>query len=162
MNHKIYITITENQKSQIMRAANSRNISTQDLVRRALIEKGVMTTTDIERPKSTSKKGKYVYYRIQPKVFDITRIIAAEFEVNIRDVHSDKRHREIVTARHCFRYILKNKIKISLSEVGKLSNYADHSSIIHSIETFQNILDTEPMIREKYERVKRLTDKIKL
>ena len=65
-------------------------------------------------------------------------------------------------ARHCLRYVLRHKLgKKSLEEIGVLSNFTDHSTIIHSLKTFSDMLETDKNTREIYNRVERQINKLK-
>lgn len=160
MYKRIAITVTEEQKSALIRAANSRNISLQDLVIRSLVEKGVMDTSKVYRK---NKKGiSYSFYRVPAEIDSVARIVAQVFGVSVRDIFSNKRHIEIMTARHCLRYILKKNLKVGgYKKIGLLTNFSDHSTAIYSVKTFQNFIDTDKEIRANYEKVEKTLNRIK-
>lgn len=72
------------------------------------------------------------------------------------------RRRELVTARQMACLLMMQLIpKITLNRIGY--NFSqDHTTVIHSVNTIRNIIDTEDDIKEAYQNIKRiLTDKNK-
>jgi chromosomal replication initiation ATPase DnaA len=162
MEQKISVNLSEFQKKELIKSANSRNISVAELIRMSLFEKQVISETPKENRKRRNTKINYNYWRVPIILSNVAKIISHEFGVSVRDIYSDKRHREIVMARHCLRYVLRHKLgKKSLEEIGVLSNFTDHSTIIHSLKTFSDMLETDKNTREIYNRVERQINKLK-
>jgi Bacterial dnaA protein helix-turn-helix len=74
------------------------------------------------------------------------------FGVTILDILSKKRNREIVNARHCIIFILRNKYRLSYSEIGRLMN-RDHTSIMYAIDVFEKYMANDDDIRESFNKV---------
>ena len=54
------------------------------------------------------------------------------------------RKREIVMVRQCFYYVYKQiNPKITLKTLGKILGHRDHSTVIHGIRTWQDLMDTD-------------------
>ena len=61
----------------------------------------------------------------------------------VKDLRSPSRKRELITLRQAFCYIHKHKSLFpSLEACGEFLGGRDHTTIIHSHRTFQNLLDT--------------------
>ena len=67
---------------------------------------------------------------------------------------SKTRIREVTELRHIFCYIAKC-MHFKMVTIGEFLGKRDHSTVIHSIRTFENLHATDPIFREKYERVKK-------
>lgn len=62
------------------------------------------------------------------------------------------RIREITELRSIFCYLARN-MKYSLKTIGEYLNGRDHTTVIHSINTFKDLIETCGTFREKYYRV---------
>lgn len=62
------------------------------------------------------------------------------------------RIREITELRCIFCYLARN-MKYSLKTVGEYLNGRDHTTVIHSVNTFKDLIETCGTFREKYYRV---------
>lgn len=62
---------------------------------------------------------------------------------------SKSRKRELVELRHIFSYIAR-KMGFSLLTIGQFLNNRDHSTIINNLRVFDNLIQTDPDFREKY------------
>ena len=63
------------------------------------------------------------------------------------------RTRDIVDFKKCVGYLLKKHTRKSLSEIGKVFGYYDHSTVIHWIKSWQDIIDTEPQLKRLTKRI---------
>lgn len=62
----------------------------------------------------------------------------------INDVKARNRDRSLVMVRQAFCYIMiRTYPNIRLKYIAKLLNYNDHTTVIHGIKTFKNLLDTD-------------------
>lgn len=63
--------------------------------------------------------------------------------VTLDDLRSDSRKRELVVLRQAFCYVHKQKSLFpSLKACGDFLGRRDHTTVIHSHQTFQDLLDT--------------------
>lgn len=67
----------------------------------------------------------------------------------VRDLTCKDRFREVVELRNMFCYIAK-KMGYSLSSIGQSIGKRDHTTIIHNIRSFNNLMETNQTYREKY------------
>lgn len=79
----------------------------------------------------------------QFKPEQIIEIIAKELNIKTDLIKSSIRKNNIVWARDIVCYILKNKLNLTLTDIGKLLNGREHTTISHSISKVQKILDDE-------------------
>ena len=57
------------------------------------------------------------------------------------------RKREIVVARQTSMYLIKKNTSMSLVSIGGIFG-KDHTTVIHSIKTINDLLDTDPQMRQ--------------
>ena len=62
------------------------------------------------------------------------------------------RIREITELRSIFCFLARN-MNYSLKTIGEYLNGRDHTTVIHSVNTFNDLIETCPVFREKYHRV---------
>lgn len=62
------------------------------------------------------------------------------------------RIREITELRSIFCFLARN-MRYSLKTIGEYLNGRDHTTVIHSINTFKDLIETCPIFREKYHSV---------
>jgi chromosomal replication initiator protein len=62
------------------------------------------------------------------------------------------RIREITELRSIFCFLARN-MSYSLKTIGEYLNGRDHTTVIHSVNTFKDLIETCPVFREKYHRV---------
>lgn len=70
----------------------------------------------------------------------IHKAIIKEFDVNPM---TKGRKKEIVLARHAYRYLLKKYTTWTLERIGTQTGTNDHKSVIHSIRVAKNLIDTD-------------------
>lgn len=78
---------------------------------------------------------------------DLLEIISQETGITISDIMSRSREREIINARFIYCAILKKNFGYTLTSIGKLLDYRDHTSIRHAILQFNNRILTEESFR---------------
>jgi|688.fasta_scaffold206681_1 hypothetical protein len=65
---------------------------------------------------------------------------------------SKLRVREIVELRQMFCFISRN-IGFSLKRIGQFLGNRDHTTIIHNLRTFYNLIETDGNFKERYNRI---------
>lgn len=71
------------------------------------------------------------------------------FKISKNNPHKLDRSIEFAGPRHAIRYLIKKHTKLSLKAIGRMTGGADHSTIIASIDRFQNWIDTEKKVRQQ-------------
>jgi chromosomal replication initiator protein len=79
------------------------------------------------------------------KVNDIIKVIENYYSLNDGSVHYKTRKREIVIARQLAHYFTREiyKKELSLADVGILIGGKDHATVLYSIKTINNLIDTD-------------------
>jgi chromosomal replication initiator protein len=80
-------------------------------------------------------------------VDDILSIVAKNCCVNISDITSRVRKREVIDARFIFAHILKFEFSYTYERIGALLE-RDHTSIIHAVETHKERYHMYPEYKE--------------
>ena len=80
------------------------------------------------------------------------------FELSKREIRQRTRQRKIVIARQVSHYFLHKKTDMTLSEIGLFVGLNDHATVIYSIKTVKNLMQTDKAIRGKVEAIKKRID----
>jgi chromosomal replication initiator protein len=86
----------------------------------------------------------------EEQIFDI---VGQDYGLTKEQIISRSRKRECVESRHLIAYILKRKTRFSLAKIGEMVGGKDHTTIIHSVRTFENIFGTDSVFRDRCENV---------
>lgn len=62
---------------------------------------------------------------------------------------SKDRYRPLVELR-CIFFFIGRSMKYGLKQLGRYLGNRDHTTVIHNVNTFRNLYDTDPVFREKY------------
>ena len=89
----------------------------------------------------------------------IQKAVCDYFEVPVDKLKEKTRKRQVVQARQLSMYLSKNFTKHSLKAIGKHFGGRDHSTVIHSCQAIQNLMDTDTKFKES---VDDLQKKIKM
>ncbi len=77
----------------------------------------------------------------------IIRKTASYFNIKEYDIKGKSRNKNIILARHISIYLSSKLTSYSLSEIGKMMNGKDHTTIMHSVERIKSLLDTDESVR---------------
>ena len=89
----------------------------------------------------------------------IQQLVADHFSVPVDKLAGETRKRQIVIARQLSMYLAKNLTDKSLKAIGERFGGRDHSTVIYSCKTVQDLLDTDMIFKET---VAELEKKIRL
>ncbi|MDW8274582.1 MAG: chromosomal replication initiator protein DnaA, partial [Chitinophagales bacterium] len=78
----------------------------------------------------------------------IQKTVCEYFNVPVDALKEKTRKRMVVQARQLSMYLAKNYTKNSLKTIGKHFGGRDHSTVIHSCQAIQNLIDTDQEFRE--------------
>lgn len=77
----------------------------------------------------------------------LKHLIWKTFGITWEEIKGLSRLREIVSARYCFMYIAHTQYSLNKSQIGDMCN-RDHTSVIHAINTVNNLYSiNDPVIR---------------
>lgn len=161
--HIINSFLTEAQRNELEAYIKVKNISKSQVIRNCLLQAGAIQTYQKPLRRSGRKLGrtKLKFYKIPEDISNIVTIVCNTFKVSARDVYSSRRYRALCNPRHCIRYVLRAiDEEITLKSIASKTNHSDHSTVIHSLYTFRDILDTESDIKSKYSMIVRQLNKI--
>jgi chromosomal replication initiation ATPase DnaA len=82
-------------------------------------------------------------------VFSVEKITGFKLD----EINRKTRKIEVVYARHCLRYLLKQYTGYTLKAIGKTTGGCHHSTVLNSIEEYSNIIAQDEVERAKYERL---------
>jgi chromosomal replication initiator protein len=89
----------------------------------------------------------------------IQRIVSDHFGISLEKLTSVSRRRVFVEARQIAMYLTKEMTKLPLKNIGEAFGGRDHSTVIYSCTSVQNLMDTDDKVRNDVEEV---TKKIQL
>lgn len=68
------------------------------------------------------------------------------------DLFSKSRKREVVELRMIFCFIAR-QMKYTCTTVGRFIGNRDHTTVLHNVATFRNLIETNEVFREKYTQI---------
>jgi chromosomal replication initiator protein len=89
----------------------------------------------------------------------IQDLVANHFDVPVEKLSGKTRKRHVVVARQLSMYLAKKMTDQSLKAIGDMFGGRDHSTVIYSCKTVQDLLDTDMIFKDT---VVELEKKIKL
>ena len=69
------------------------------------------------------------------------------FNIKEYDIKGKSRNKNIILARHISIYLSSKLTSYSLSEIGKMMNGKDHTTIMHSVDRIKSLLETDESVR---------------
>lgn len=84
---------------------------------------------------------------------EVLQIIGDHYSISVEDIIRKYNKREVSDARHTFCKLMKTEFKYSLESIGGFLNGRDHTTIIHSIKTFDDRSKFEEGYMEDYEKI---------
>jgi len=85
----------------------------------------------------------------------IQKTVCEFFDIPVEKLKEKTRKRAIVQARQLSMYLAKNFTKNSLKVIGKHFGGRDHSTVIHSCQAIQNLLDTDIDFKDNVEDIQK-------
>lgn len=89
----------------------------------------------------------------------IQKLVAEHFDVEVENLQGKTRKRSIVIARQLSMYLAKNLTDKSLKAIGENFGGRDHSTVIYSCKTVQDLMETDAIFKDT---VNDLEKKIKM
>lgn len=89
----------------------------------------------------------------------IQKLVAEHFNIPVEKLQGETRKRSIVIARQLSMYLAKNMTDKSLKAIGEIFGGRDHSTVIYSCKTVQDLMETDPFFKDTVAELER---KIKL
>jgi chromosomal replication initiator protein len=102
---------------------------------------------------------KFLIHDLAPpplKLEDICRAVARQFGTSAGDLRSRKRARVWALPRQCAMFLARELTPGSLEQIGRFFGGRDHSTVIHSCQRFENLLEQDPDLRSQLNQVRHM------
>jgi hypothetical protein len=86
---------------------------------------------------------------IYPTVRTIRQLVARNYKLEEAQLLSRSRHRSIVRPRQVAVYLISRLTKHSVSAIGRLLGYADHSSVMHGINVITEMRERDSLFAQE-------------
>jgi chromosomal replication initiator protein len=84
---------------------------------------------------------------------EVLEIVGEHHSISVEDIIRKYNKREVSDARHMFCKLMKTEFKYSLESIGGFLNGRDHTTILHSINTFNDRSKFEEGYMDDYEKI---------
>ena len=85
----------------------------------------------------------------------IQEIVSKFFNISIAEMKDKARNKEIVIARQVAMYFSKDFTNNSLKSIGFHFGGRDHSTVIHAVQSVNDMIDTDNIFRKNIEEINR-------
>ena len=85
----------------------------------------------------------------------IMKAVAAYFNVTEADLLSQRRNREIATARQVAMYLTREQTRLSTTRIGDLYGGRDHTTVMHACDKIAELAETDDAIRSAIQALKK-------
>ena len=85
----------------------------------------------------------------------IQEIVSKYFQISIEDMKDKARRKEIVIARQVAMYFSKDFTNNSLKSIGYHFGGRDHSTVIHAVQSVNDMIDTDNFFKKNIEEINR-------
>lgn len=89
----------------------------------------------------------------------IQNVVSDYFNIEMKDIHSKSRKREIVQARQVTMFLSKKYTDYSYSHIGNQVGKRDHATVLHACRAIQDDLDTNQSFRITLRNIEELLQK---
>ncbi|MFD0916775.1 chromosomal replication initiator protein DnaA [Pseudahrensia aquimaris] len=90
------------------------------------------------------------------RIEDIQKVVARHYHVSKNDLLSNRRTRVIVRPRQIAMYLAKILTPRSLPEIGRRFGGRDHTTVLHAVRKIEKLLESDHMLAQEIELLKRL------
>ena len=87
---------------------------------------------------------------------NIQQTVAGYYKIKMADILSKKRSRDIVRPRQMAMYFTKEYTNMSLPQIGDRFGGRDHTTVLHACRKIENLIQTDPRIKEDHRNLQRL------
>ena len=90
------------------------------------------------------------------KIEDIQRTVARHYNVSRSDMLSSRRTANVVRPRQIAMYLAKTLTLRSLPEIGRRFGGRDHTTVLHAVRKIESLSDTDKVLADDIETLKRM------
>jgi len=112
----------------------------------ASIDGGILTKEMVQKDLGLPAKS---VKEIKVRPIKVISTVAKYFDFRNKDLLGTSRKADLVVARHIAMYILRDTLKINLTEVAELMGGRDHTTVMHAVEKMKNEVEVNTDIRRK-------------
>ncbi len=101
---------------------------------------------------------KDMIYPDKPKLITptiIIQVVSEHYGVNAQDITSKKRNAEFVLPRQVVMYLCRELTDISLTNIGKILDRKDHTTVLHGVNKIEEQLATNSELAQQIEIIKK-------
>lgn len=114
----------------------------------------VLTQREIDMDLAKSVVSQYINKASNEVNVDfILSIVSEAFEISIDQLKSKSRKRDIVIGRQVAMYLAKKYTDVSLKDLGQVFGGRDHSTVIYSLKTVEDLLETDDKLSGRVDGV---------
>jgi chromosomal replication initiator protein len=84
----------------------------------------------------------------------IQEVIADYFQITVADLKSKSRKKEVVYPRQLAMFLAKEYTELPLKSIGYHFGGRDHSTVIHSIQSVNLLMDETPDVEETLQKLR--------
>lgn len=92
----------------------------------------------------------------------IIKIVCKHFGIDTKEIMNQSRKHELVICRQISILFIKDKTTLTLKAIGSLFDGRDHSTVVHSLNTVQDLIDTDRRFAATVVAIGKLLEHIKL
>jgi len=82
-------------------------------------------------------------------------IISAHYNISVEQIIGASRKREIIIARQIAMYLSRSHTSHSLKSIGDHFGGKDHSTVVHSLKTVEDLLATDKVFQATFSDIKK-------
>jgi chromosomal replication initiator protein len=108
-------------------------------------------------PDITIATGLFGTHRSRPKHVSAKQIIektAKHYSINVEEILSPKRDKDIVVPRQVAMYLLRSELHLSFPKIARELGRKDHTTAIHSVDKIEKELHFDPVLKDNVKEIK--------
>ena len=122
----------------------------------SLIAQSSLNNKDIDRELAKSVVDSFITGASKEITIDnIKQLVSDHLKVSVEKIQGKTRKREVVMARQLSMYLAKRHTNSSLKTIGDNFGGRDHSTVIYSCKTVEDLLDTDPLVKDALDELEK-------
>lgn len=86
---------------------------------------------------------------------EITKIVSVSLDISLSDMRSETRKRPVVEARQIAMHLIRKHTDETLVNIGKMFGNRDHSTVIYSCQTVEDLRQTNKIFKQLISKLNR-------
>lgn len=87
--------------------------------------------------------------------YSVIEVVCDKLKIESSQVYRRRRLRNVVMARQISMYMIKKATNASLKDIGEHFGGFDHTTVVHSMNTVEDLIDSDPDYRETINKIKK-------